>query len=473
MQRYLYLLMEIADREFEGKFLLACHAVRKGWRVVICPRLYFFDNIVKFPPGTVIYKSITPTDLALIEKIKRQGNHFVCIDEEGIVQREEAFRSKVMYDDRCLEVIDRLFLLNQRQKELLLSYNSVDANKLSVTGYPRLEFLKLLRDTNDNKIVLSLKKKYKRFIFLPTSFAYSNPIQGHFGLSYNFNNTVQNLTPERQELFNGIKAIANYMQKEYENLIQQISDAFPHINIVLRPHPSEDSNYWIKKFKHRENIIVDYQYPAFYYIKASELVIQYGSTIGIESNVLGKACLQYDPELPKEIEPYTVKETQLYVTSFNSTTSVITQIDNIVNNNEKPVFDSRYKVPRKAAEQIVDILNKRFSDLSKMKKIHFPVQMLSQGYRRYLRYMILWTAAKTNLLGLLPQRYFTGKYRLLRKESRKFHLNAFQYIERKNGKVTQDRVDESLKMLHALWPESPNNIRVKRKAFNVFDITCD
>ena len=48
------------------------------------PKKFFLENIKKFYPGIVIYKSLTGSDLSTIRIIKNSNHKIICIDEEGI-----------------------------------------------------------------------------------------------------------------------------------------------------------------------------------------------------------------------------------------------------------------------------------------------------------------------------------------------------------------------------------------------------
>ena len=62
--RYLYIPLEIVVRELDGKALLAFEAVLRGWKVIICTKRQFFNNIDKLPAGHVIVKSAVPNEQA-------------------------------------------------------------------------------------------------------------------------------------------------------------------------------------------------------------------------------------------------------------------------------------------------------------------------------------------------------------------------------------------------------------------------
>ena len=51
MKKYLYIPMEIIDRELDGNCILACEAVELGWDVVLGPRASILGRIETLPRG--------------------------------------------------------------------------------------------------------------------------------------------------------------------------------------------------------------------------------------------------------------------------------------------------------------------------------------------------------------------------------------------------------------------------------------
>lgn len=467
MYKNLYLLIEIADREFESNLLLAFHAVHQKWRVLICPRNYFFNNINKFPRGTVIYKSIVPSDIQIVELVKKNGHVFLCIDAEGINQRDENYTLHLRYGQSCLEKIDHIFLLNERQRKLLKENYNIEEKNISVTGYPRIEFLHLLKEAKENEIVKELNSKYGKFIFFPTSFASSNHVMGHYGFKYSFEQATKKLNKQQNEFFEGLVSLSEFVQQQYEDLLCKISSDFPEINIILRPHPSENSNYWRRKYKKFKNVIVDFSYPAIYYIKACEVVIQYNSTVAIESNILGKPCIQFDPQLPEDLKPYVIAENRQFITSLNSIEDTLNAIRLIVVQGKKDLIENEYTKCLGAAENIIAQINK-YSNSNGSKKLPYimPVLFSKQTTLRGL----LWLISKTGIINLLPQELLNGRFEILKKENRTIHLNHYEYKKRKYSKITMNRVNESIRMFKKNWSNLNKNIKIKKISLNAFEV---
>ena len=82
--------------------------------------------------------------------------------------------------------------------------------------------------------------------------------------------------------------------KDFKKIPEKLSYAYPNKNIVLRPHPSENKNYWKKTLKDIKNCYTEY-YGSVFLIIASEFVVQNRCSTGIEAFLIGKKCISFDP----------------------------------------------------------------------------------------------------------------------------------------------------------------------------------
>src|SRR5690625_4028375 len=95
---YLYLPIEIKVREQDAKLLLAYYAALSGFTVVIGEQLRVEKTAMTFPQGIYFSKGYpNHYKKRLIDQIKNNGQHFVELDEEGlIVHNKERYLSDRM-----------------------------------------------------------------------------------------------------------------------------------------------------------------------------------------------------------------------------------------------------------------------------------------------------------------------------------------------------------------------------------------
>jgi surface carbohydrate biosynthesis protein len=476
-KKNLYLLYEIADREFESKSLLAYKAAINGWRVYLLDRNVFINNIAEFYPGAVIYKSLVPSDRKLIRLIKNNNHYFFCIDEEGILQWDEEYKLKIRYGQESLNLCDVLFLLNKKQEKLLKNnYNLKKSNKLHTIGYPRIEYLELLKKYKEqNYISNEIKKKFKKFVFLPTSFP-SNHLMGFGGLLRSYEEAIEKKFNRKQELFfKGIYKNIEIMEKKYNELFHYLFSNLKNVNFVIKPHPTENFLTWKKEYKKYDNVFIDSEYPSIYYLVSSIITIQYGSTISAESYVLGKKCIEYNPKINRNLNKFQLKDHRKFIEIIRDKKKIknfILKKIQFYNSEEKSyrksdLINHKYlKLGNFPSEKIIKILN-TYKDIPRTGTVNFRISFFVKKNNVYK--FILWVISKTYLLNLLPQKILKGKFRVLRREFRILHANYYNYKKRKDRYVSKNRVE----MIKNIFNSEFNNkikydICIKRIHLNNF-----
>ena len=89
-----------------------------------------------------------------------------------------------------------------------------------------------------------------------------------------------------------------YQQKtltKFVNLIRKFATRFPKRRIIIRPHPTERSIFWINHFNKFQNVKIEEKGNLSKYIVNSECVIQSGCTSAVEAFVSEIPLVNYVP----------------------------------------------------------------------------------------------------------------------------------------------------------------------------------
>jgi surface carbohydrate biosynthesis protein len=478
-KKNLYLLYEIVDREFESKFLLAANASLKKWRSFILERNFFLDNIEKFSPGVVIYKSITKSDLKILEKCKKNNHFFICLDEEGILQWDEEYKYKIRYDQECVNLVDKILLLNTQKEKLIKSHYLVKNNQIKITGFPRFDFLKSIRkNKNLHPVVKEIKDKYQNFIFFPTSFI-NNPLMGKNGFYRQYEEALGGAISYKQKLFiKGVYKISELNYKKNIQFLKKIAKKFPNINIILRPHISENKKTWKKIFYNYSNIYLDNKHPSYFYTLSSILTFQWGSTISFESFALGKICLQMNnPKITRKIKKYDFIDHYKFIVAFKNFKKGIDYIKQKLKNssNIKKIEDRILKnlnnqkyigVQKNSVNNILNVINsfkvKKYANTAKFNIFDFFHKIL-------IHKIIFYLYSKSGIIDLFNDNFFRGKYIVLSRKFKSIHLNNFEYSRRKHKKISDERVRQNLDLFYD-YKEHKKGIKISRIYKNNFII---
>jgi len=296
--RYLYLPIETKTREMDAKLLLAIEAVKRGYIVVIGSKK-MRKKLHKLPVGVFFYKDSLKPWLKRFENFKSNGFQIVVHDEEGLVQRndEDYLNNRVRFE--TLNYIDLYFCWGEKQKNLVSkAVSEYSANtKLCVSGHPRFDLLRKpisnYNKADRNKIYEHYN--YNNIILVNTKLAEYNHQGGeeawiNFLLSHDM--IIDNKTLDLRKQQVKYKKLLLF---KFQNLIKSLSLKFKSSLIVIRPHPSEDENTWIKFSNDLDNVVVTKKESIGYWLENSDVVIHSSCTTGLEGFVNDSPVISYMP----------------------------------------------------------------------------------------------------------------------------------------------------------------------------------
>jgi len=339
--KYLYLPLEIIDREIDGKILLALTAIERGWTVYIGQRQKLYRKIYKLPKGIFLLKSIVPGDLVLMKKLIKNNFRIACLDEEGIIQRPEEFNKSIRYNKKTLELVDIVMAYSHIQHAYFKKYFPKSIDKIIITGNPKIDFLTLLSKSKFHGTYIKINKIKERdgFLLFATSFGNANHILGGKELAkFSYESTLISPTLEQIKFGEAKRNLASLMFKEYKKLLITLAENFKEKIIIIRPHPSEADAPWIDYSTKYSNVKFNREGPIAPWILLSDYLIHFGSTISVEANMLGKKAIQLIPSDNDMFKSLLVKDINKFSINFNKINDIIDFIsnkNNILKNNQK------------------------------------------------------------------------------------------------------------------------------------------
>ncbi|MAF97980.1 MAG: hypothetical protein CMH26_05020 [Micavibrio sp.] len=329
--KFLYLPLEIVVREHDGKVTLAHEAAMQGWVVLIAPKAILYAMIDTLPQGVVMIKSATPLEHAQIKMLHESGHKICSLDEEGVVTFKEFLGDNVRFNRDNLNIIERVFFWGDEQKRIFEETFPEFAQYGVKSGSPRLEFWRdfaheVYKDQAD-----ALRRKYGRFILIPSSFGIANNVLGaHMGLELTKKHSASNLSEDMVEFMVG-QAEQNLIAfKEYIDFLPEMVASQPDINFIIRPHPSESHDIWKKMEEKLDNLHFVYEGAVTPWILASEGIYHFKSTTSIEAHLMGRPVMTYMPPMPHYLKKYTLEQPLAVSEIANSREELIEILDNVV-----------------------------------------------------------------------------------------------------------------------------------------------
>jgi surface carbohydrate biosynthesis protein len=305
MKKLLYLPIETIAREFDARMLIANRALNRGYSVITGQKDNVFMTAKKIGEGIFFYKSHGDNNYP---KNKTDKFKYITLDEEGLVfVDDEEYLLKAKPHE--LEHLDIVFTWGKYQKDLLLRENKDLDGKVIPVGNTRFDLLRPEFRILYEKAVRRIKNKWKNYIIINTRFAPGN-FSRLYGCSYVESRKHQfeafigrKATGDEVDFLEREAAYYNELFQQYTEMLKVVSERFPDINFILRPHPSEDMTNWKEALKGLKNVNVIFEGTAVDWILGSILVIHTGCTTGIEAWALDKPVIAYNPNKKKGIEP--------------------------------------------------------------------------------------------------------------------------------------------------------------------------
>ena len=285
----LYINIEILNREFQSKLLIAMESASKGIKVYM-GRLKPYLMRDFFVPGIVLLKSITPSSNRLEELKYYKKNNFIVtsLDEEvGLINLNKKYL-KLRYSNESLELTDRVFAWGKFDYDNLTNKFKKHKNKFILSGNPRLDYWR----KDFNFFFKSKKFKYNNFILFSFNFKLLSEKKFKSYLQFLKDAGYLNRGFTTTHFINGRKDIFK-MFKEFSKLIAALSKK-TDLKIIVRPHPADElKNYNFLKRLKNVNVINEGNISEWIY--HAKIVVHSGCTGGLEASIRGLPTITYRP----------------------------------------------------------------------------------------------------------------------------------------------------------------------------------
>lgn len=270
-----YLSYEIYKREFGPLLFLALELANSGWKVVIGHQQDFIFNLHKFEPGVFWLKSVKRTYRDWTKKIKAKGHKIIAQDVEGL------FINKPIYIKRfvCRELLKRIDCFLVPRKDVFSELKKIKPLK------SKLVFLEQIKKIYFQNIKRRKNRARSKKVIIGTEFVFGNHYLGLTSILKNFKGFYSS-----KDILKKIKNDLECMPL-YLTMIKKICRANPQIKFIIRPHPSENTDYYKKSLTDVENCYVQNSEPIEHELHDAKGLISLRSTISYDAALLGVPCL--------------------------------------------------------------------------------------------------------------------------------------------------------------------------------------
>ncbi len=291
----LILPCETRVREFDAKLLLACHAVERGWRVFVGYKRSLDFHAPQIPPGIYVGKSLTYRNARFYGIVRDLGHRLTAWDEEGLVYANPDLYRLTKIGDATLNMPQLLLAWGEENAAAISAHPGFAGPDLAITGNPRSDLLRPELRGYFSEEADKLRDEYGDFLLINTNFSRLN----HF---FDQQNRQQRLLRDGGAVVTtaedprvGLAAHKAVLFEHFQRLVPELARHFPDLPIVVRPHPSENSEIWHRIASDFANVQVVHRGNIVAWLQAARVTLHNGCTTAVESFLLDRPAIAYRP----------------------------------------------------------------------------------------------------------------------------------------------------------------------------------
>jgi len=334
--------VELKNRELNGRLLLAAALAARGVGALLGSKRAVRDALRRFPHTAVFDKGLVP-EAHFYEKLKAIGTAVLSLDEEGGGFSEKTLEDFVLprYGPEATPFVDLFFMWGPAQaRRVIEAYPAASEEKVIISGNPRFDLLREPYSAFHAPEIESIRNRYGRFVLVNTNFSWANHFLG-------YRKGILGLEGWSEAQARGPYTYFKEVLARFVGAVERIAQSFPSLNVVVRPHPAEDTSTYEKAFADRRNVFVVYEGNVQKWILAAAALIHHDCSTGIEAVIAERPTFSYSPisderyvqdlavavselatsenELLRQVEEYVIGDRTVPTTVHEERTRLITR----------------------------------------------------------------------------------------------------------------------------------------------------
>ncbi len=283
----LYIPIEVKSRELAAKVLLATHAARCGFDVIFGRKNDLNELVVHMPAGVYLGLGVFENFCSFYARLKKLGFSVVVNEEEGLVTYADSMYVDMRLSRSTLGWVDEVLTWGLENQRVLTEAFPEFVEKFHITGNPRFDLLKPQVQRVYDEDMRAIRAKYGDYLLVCTSFSSIN----HFDPKLDYiKSLVEKKTLRSQASIDKFKRYRELKQKTFAaflDAIPRLAAALPGIQIVVRPHPSENGEVYRKAIASIPNAHVDSRFSVHPWILGAHAIVHHYCTTSIEALAAG------------------------------------------------------------------------------------------------------------------------------------------------------------------------------------------
>jgi len=291
-----YIPIEVKNREFYAKILLAKYAEDNGFTVIVGRKNELNELVLNMRAGVYIGLGAFENFRVFFKSLKLRGFHVVISEEEGLVTYSDEMYIDMRVSKKTLEYVDQFFTWGDENLDVLSKGLPKFADKFKVTGNARFDLLKPEFSKVYRGEITKIKEKYGQYILICTSFSSIN----HFDPDLDYEQSlIDKKTLKTAESITNFKRYSKLKSNTFNAFLEAIpalAKQNPHVSVIIRPHPSENRVVYEQFTNKYSNVFVDMRFSVHPWIIQAEALIHHYCTTSIEAYAAGTPRFSLRPE---------------------------------------------------------------------------------------------------------------------------------------------------------------------------------
>lgn len=295
--------VEILTREFDSKLLLALLLVSQGCRAIIGHKeaisaIGRSSQRVLWQGKDAFSSQLTAAATEhFADQLHARGSSVMFVQDEGAIFHTKGwtqsllrkYRAPLMRERR----LARICAWGERQKNVLEEHGVASPGSIAVTGSPRFDLCSARYEWIKSEGFAQARARRRPFILMLTRFG---SVAHHEGLDWTFRMRNRDESVADADLRLSKWQRDAHDLADYIVLVKEIAQTYRDYDVIVRPHPSEDTAFYNEVFAPYDLVAVTKEGSALDWIRAADLVIHANCTAGVEAVIAGRPVLNMRPD---------------------------------------------------------------------------------------------------------------------------------------------------------------------------------
>lgn len=316
------IIVDHPQRDLAGLVLTAFRLCQEGVTCHLVPLNLQARELWALAPDFVLLNFARRGTEQLAAQLSETGIKFGVLDTEGGVWSSPEEYSNLLWADRpLLRKVELLCAWGPAIADHLIGEGFFDPSQVTLTGCPRFDLYHPLWREVLCKHSLHETGRRKR-ILINTNFSFSNP--RFASVECHVEQVQQDFGWQLIRIMKVLKSGAAGMAAVVD-LVQNLARHFPLSEIILRPHPFEQDEYYRTRLAHLENVTVDQDGPVQAQIHQADVIIQRSCSTAIEAGLASIPTLS--PQwVPAEMQVPAAEDVSIPCASYDELRANVNEI---------------------------------------------------------------------------------------------------------------------------------------------------